>query len=85
MSEHIYLLTLTIPLGTVLVIFAMKYLSAAYKARAETASAKAYQELAAKCAAAQSDNAAALAAIQASLADMKGRLAGVEKVLKEVE
>ena len=35
MSEEIYLMTLTVPLGTVLVIFAMKYLSAAYKARAD--------------------------------------------------
>lgn len=85
MSEHIYLLTLGLPLGTLLVVFGMKYWSAAHKARAEAASAEAYRELAARSAAALADNAAALAAIQASLADMKTRLTGVEKVLKEVE
>lgn len=84
MSEQIYLLTLAIPLGTVLAVFAMKYLSAAYKARAESASAEAYRELAAKAVANQADNAAALAAIQASLADIKGRLTEVETMLKEV-
>jgi hypothetical protein len=77
-------MTLTIPLGTVLVIFAMKYLSAAYKARSEAASADAYRELAARSAAAQAENAAALAAIQATLGDMQGRLAEVETMLKEV-
>jgi hypothetical protein len=84
MSEQIYLMTLTIPLGTVLVIFAMKYLSAAYKARSEAASADAYRELAARSAAAQAENAAALAAIRSTLGDMQGRLVEVETMLKEV-
>lgn len=47
MSEHIYLLTLGLPLATVLVVFGMKYWSAAHKAGAEAASADAYRELAA--------------------------------------
>ena len=84
MSEHVYFLTLGLPLATVLVIFGMKYWSAAHKARAESASADAYRELAAKSAAAQAENAAALAAMQITLADMKGRLASVETMLKEV-
>jgi hypothetical protein len=84
MSEQIYLMTLTIPLGTVLVIFAMKYLSAACKARSEAASADAYRELAARSAAAQAENAAALAAIRSTLGDMQGRLVEVETMLKEV-
>ncbi len=84
MSEHVYFLTLGLPLATVLVIFGMKYWSAAHKARAESASADAYRELAAKSAAAQAENAATLAAMQATLADMKGRLASVETMLKEV-
>jgi hypothetical protein len=62
----------------------MKYWSAAHKARAESASADAYRELAAKSAAAQAENAATLAAMQITLADMKGRLASVETMLKEV-
>lgn len=84
MSEHIYLLTLGLPLLTVLVVFGMKYWSNAHKARAEAASAEAYRELAGKSAAALADNAAALAAMQATLADMKGRLVSVETMLKEV-
>ena len=85
MSEHIYLLTIGLPLAALLLIFGMKYWSAAHKARAESASAEAYRELAAKSGAALVENAATLAAMQATLADMKGRLAGVEKLLKEVE
>jgi len=69
MSEHIYLLTLGLPLATVLVVFGMKYWSAAHKASAEAASAEAYREL---------------AAMQATLASMNGRLAEVETMLKEV-
>jgi predicted negative regulator of RcsB-dependent stress response len=84
MSEHIYLLTLGLPLATLLVIFGMKYWSNAHQARAEAASAEAYRELAGKSAAALADNAAALATMQATLADMKGRLASVESMLKEV-
>jgi predicted negative regulator of RcsB-dependent stress response len=84
MQEDIYLLTLGLPLITVLLVFGMKYWSAAHKARAEAASAEAYRELAAKSAAAQAENAAALAAMQATLADMKGRLASVETMMKEV-
>ena len=33
----------------------------------------------------QSENATSLSSIQSSLADIKGRLASVEKILKEVE
>lgn len=84
MDEHVYLLTIGLPLATVLLVFGMKYWSAAYKARSEAASAEAYRELAARSAAAQAENAAALAAMQATLADMKGRLASVETMLKEV-
>lgn len=84
MDEHVYLLTIGLPLATVLIVFGMKYWSAAHKARSEAASAEAYRELAAKSAAAQAENAAALAAMQATLADMKGRLASVESMLKEV-
>jgi len=84
MSEHIYLLTLALPLATVLVVFGMKYWFAAHKARTEAAGAEAYRALAAKSAAALADNAAALAAMQSTLAEMKGRLASVETMLKEV-
>ncbi|KQZ27710.1 hypothetical protein [Duganella sp. Root1480D1] len=84
MSEHIYLLTLGLPLATALIVFGMKYWSAAHKARAGAASAEAYRELAVRSAAVQAENAAALASMQATLANMNSRLAEVETMLKEV-
>lgn len=85
MSERVYLLTICLPLATFILIFGMRYLSAVLQARAKLANDEAFRELAQKAAAAQAETATALAAIQASLADVKSRLAGVEKVLKEVD
>ena len=84
MSERVYLLTLCLPLGTVLVVFAMRYLSAVQQARARLAGDAAYRQIAETVAAAQSETAAALASIQAALAEMKTRLGGVEAILKDV-
>jgi hypothetical protein len=78
MSATIYLLTLGLPLATCLLIFGMRYLSAVLQARARLANDDAYRQLAEK-------SAAALASIDANLADVRQRLAAVEKVLKEVE
>ncbi len=72
-------------LVTVLLVFGMKYLSAARQAHASTTRENAYRELAAASAAAQSASSAALAAVQADLAEIKARLTSLEKVLKEVE
>jgi hypothetical protein len=85
MSPTIYLLTLGLPLATCLLIFGMRYLSAVLQARARLANDEAYRQLAEKSAAAQAAAAAALASIDATLADVRLRLASVEKVLKEVE
>lgn len=85
MSERVYLLTLCLPLATVLLVFFMRYLSQVLQARARLASDEAYRQLAEKAAASQSASAAALASIDATLADLKARVAGVEKVLKEVD
>lgn len=85
MSEKVYLLTICLPLATILLIFGMRYVAAVQQARARLANDEAYRALAAKAAAAQAETATALASIGASLADVKARLAGVEKVLKEVE
>jgi hypothetical protein len=71
MSEYLYLLTICLPLGTLLVIFAMKYWSAAQQARALAAS--------------QSEMASVLASIDGSLSDVRARLTAVEKILKDVE
>jgi Tfp pilus assembly protein PilO len=85
MSEHIFLITIGLPLATVLLIFGMKYFAAIAQAKARLASDEAYRQVAAQATAAQADTAAALAAINASLADIKTRVAAVEKMLRDVE
>jgi hypothetical protein len=55
------------------------------QAKARLANDDAYRDLAARAATAQSENAIALNAVNASLAELKTRIAALEKVLKEVE
>ena len=85
MSATLYLTTLCLPLGTALLIFGMRYFAAVQQARARLASDEAYRQVAEKAAAAQADTAAALAAIQQALGDVRTRLTAVEKILKDVE
>ncbi len=66
MAEHIYLLTLGLPLATILLVFAMRHVSAVLQARARGRSDASHKEL--------SD----------SLEEIKGRLAEIERILKEV-
>jgi phage shock protein A len=63
----------------------MKYVSAAFAARARLANDNAYRALAEKAVAASADNQASFTAIQAELAKVSASLAAVEKVLKQVE
>lgn len=85
MSEHVFLITIGLPLVTLLLIFGMKYLAAIVQARARLASDEAYRQLAAQTAAAQAEATAALGAINAHLAEMKTRVAAVEKMMRDVE
>ncbi|TFW16619.1 hypothetical protein [Duganella callida] len=78
MSEHIYLLTLGLPLGTVLLIFVLRYLAVIKRARLQEDNQESYRLLAERATAAQAETAAALA-------DLKTRIIAIEKVLKEVE
>ena len=71
MSESVYFLTLCLPLGTILIVFGMRYRAQVLQARAQAAG--------------HVDSAAALKAIADSLADVQARLAGIEKILKAVE
>jgi hypothetical protein len=72
MSEQpVYFLTVGLILGTILLIFGMKYFSAARQAQ--------------RTADAQSQGAASLSVMQADLSEIKARLAAVEKILKAVE
>ena len=70
--------------ATILMIFGMKYFSVARQARLRSAGDSAYRALAEKAAAAEAASAAALASLQADLAEMKTKLASVERVLSEV-
>ena len=48
MSEHIFLITIGLPLATLLLIFGMKYFAAIAQAKARLASDEAYRQLAAQ-------------------------------------
>lgn len=85
MTATVYLLTLGLPLGTVLLVFAMRYASAVQQAKARLAEDGAYRRIAETAAAAQADTAAALSSIQTAMSDVMTRLASVERVLKDVE
>ncbi len=71
--------------GTIFVIFAMKYISAAFQARSRALREDAYRDLAEKAAAVQSRSAASLAGVESGLSEINARLAAVEKILKAVE
>lgn len=79
-----YLLTLILPLATILIVFGMKYRSDAAQSRAAKLNEEAYRSLAEKAVAAQQENAAALGAIQSHVARLSGSLSNVESILKQV-
>jgi predicted negative regulator of RcsB-dependent stress response len=85
MHEHVYLLTIGLPLLTILLVFGMRYYAAVQQAKARLANDDAYRAIAEKAASTQADTANALEAMNVTLADLKSRLAAVEKILKEVE
>ena len=85
MSEHLYLISLGLLFGTPLLIFGMKYASAAYQARARALNEDAYRALAAKAVNVQSESAVLLSSIQTDVSEIKTRLVAVEKILKAVE
>jgi hypothetical protein len=70
MSTVVFFTTLGLILGTVILVFTMHYRSAARLAQARIAG---------------EDAAQTLAGLRGDLAEMKTRLAAVEKILKEVE
>jgi hypothetical protein len=85
MPEYLYLLTLLLPLATLLIIFGFKYGSAAYQAHVRGVADTAYRDLAQTTSAAQSATASSLAAVQAEVAQITASLAAVTKILKDVE
>jgi Tfp pilus assembly protein PilO len=85
MSKDVYLLTLILPLLTVLLVVAIKHVSAVLQARAKFAQDDAYRQLAAQAAQSQAETAAQLAAMSATLARLEARTTSVEQILKQVE
>jgi hypothetical protein len=85
MSAPLYLITISLPLVTILLVFGMRYFAVVQQARARLAADEAYRALAEKAAAAEAQTASTLAAMEAALSDVRTRLAGVVKFLKEVE
>ena len=85
MTTILYLLTLVLPLATILIVFGMRYYAHVQQARARLANDDAYRQLAESASAAQSRIATSLAAMEANLSDMRTRMAAVETILKAVE
>jgi Tfp pilus assembly protein PilO len=85
MTTTLYLLTLLLPLATILIVFGMRYSATIQQARARLASDEAYRTLAETAAMAQARTATSLAALETTLSDVRERMTGVEKVLKAVE
>jgi hypothetical protein len=70
---------------TILIVFGMKYFSAAFQARARLANDALYRALAEKAAAAQSESQTTLTEIRTELARVATSLTAVEKILQQVE
>ena len=85
MTTTLYLLTLLLPLATVLIIFGMRSYTAIQQAKARLANDDAYRQLAESASAAQSRIASSLSAMDTNLTDVRARMAAVETILKAVE
>jgi hypothetical protein len=71
---HTFLLVTILALVTILLVFGMKYFSAARRDKAGVIREDAYRELAEKA-----------VSVQADVSEMKLRLTAIEKLLREVE
>jgi len=84
-TSTIYFITLGVMFGTIIIVFGIRFLQASAVAGADAAHTEAYRKLASDSVTAQAGNAARLSAIQSELAEIKARMASVEKILKAVE
>jgi hypothetical protein len=85
MTAIFYLLTLILPLATILIVFAMRYYANIQQAKARLANDDAYRQFAESASTAQSQIATSLAAMEANLSDVRARMTAVETILKAVE
>jgi Tfp pilus assembly protein PilO len=84
MTALFYVLTLTLPLATILAAVAMWYRATLLKAQAKLENDDAYNKVIGETASAATATAVALSEIKDALVDVRARLASVEKVLKDV-
>ena len=85
MTAMFYLLTLVLPLATILIVFGMRSYAAVQQARARMANDDAYRQLAESASAVQSQIATSLAAMDTNLTDLRTRMDAVETILRAVE
>ncbi len=85
MTIILYLLTLVLPLATILIVFGRRQNADVQLARARLVSDDAYRQLAESASAAQSQIASRLAAIEDNMSDVRTRIAVIETILKAVE
>ncbi len=85
MSPTIYFISMGAMLGTIILVFGIRFLQASAVAGADAAHTDAYRRLASDAVTAQAGNAATLSAIQSELGEIKARMASVETILKTVE
>jgi hypothetical protein len=85
MAEHVYLLTIILPLATILLIFTMRYWSGAVHAHKNKANEEAYRALSDKVNVALQDQASSLIALKSDVAKLSVSLVAIEKILKDVE
>jgi predicted negative regulator of RcsB-dependent stress response len=86
MTDHslVFSIMTALVLLTIVFVFGMKYFSAARQTKVLADSQAAYQKLAEIAAAAEAASAASLSALQSDFAEMKSRLASIEKILSQV-
>jgi len=85
MTIVLYLLTLVLPLATILIVFGRRQNADVQLARARLVSDDACRQLAESASAAQSQIASRLAAIEDNMSDVRTRIAVIETILKAVE
>jgi hypothetical protein len=85
MTVVLYLLTLVLPLATILIVFGRRQNADVQLARARLVSDDAYRQLAESASAALSQIASRLAAIEDNMSDVRSRIAVIETILKAVE
>ena len=77
MTENAFFAAFFLPSAAAVLVFFMKYVSAVLQARVRLGQDEAYRALAAQAVASQAELAGALA-------DIRTRLAGIEKILQDV-